>query len=761
VLKRHLTKLDFDTVLNSNRLLKKRVFTPYFKFVELFLKDTSILQNVPNMQSIVDILCCFYSFMLYIDDQQVMDWLKNNDEKYLQAFYDVLLLTAIVIRKYDNSKVRVNLVYIFPQIFQKFLVNGFLHTYAKEFKQYTEQLNASIKKQLDSSSNITEEEVIHTLANDLDATSENFEKMDRLVKLFDRCSYFCVNLMLLKPQFDAGTFLELISTYVYPFLSEYSCFYVVSRIVRLKKSLATDVIETEGKKSNEQTKYEINDAWQMMVASVLLNTALPVDLSVPIILQCLQILLSVYAHSDETSVGDDDTEDTKSESIASTAQPEPENDKSAGSNGNKRRSVVAEGFINYTTERESHMIRAATFKRLVERLFQNNPGYTPPFNDCFFLTYFSVASSHQVLREIKAMIYEIRSGPDISAKLLRVVNALKTWVNQYFENMDCSFLASLVSFIAEDLTKIIRDEVDSLTYHRPLLQSLLRKMIDVEAEKMQLISTSNEESKIPARFDVKMLYDPTRTNFDIMEWDSTEIAKQITLIDTKYFVKIQHTELIAKKNTFDAVDEKVRKATAPNVSMMTDQFNKLALWVQTCILEKQTVDDRVKIIKKLFEVCEKLYDFGNFHSCCAIRSGFRQAGIIRLVKTWQKIPHIELKITKQYGELFKHPYENLLNEYDMRTPPMIPLMAQFLSEIALSREVPKFISEKIGPNGEKLINYERMRLLARAIRRLKIKQQTTYNFVPVPFLIYHLTNMKIMDADTAFDTSLKLEPRQA
>lgn len=71
------------------------------------------------------------------------------------------------------------------------------------------------------------------------------------------------------------------------------------------------------------------------------------------------------------------------------------------------------------------------------------------------------------------------------------------------------------------------------------------------------------------------------------------IAMQMSILEFRIYKAIQPTELLGKVWS----DTKTRNKS-PNVSKMTDRFNTIARWVQSCILWETTLKARAKVYTK-------------------------------------------------------------------------------------------------------------------------------------------------------------------
>eukprot|EP00126_Sphaerothecum_destruens_P000576 Sdes_comp10707_c0_seq2m2394 len=70
---------------------------------------------------------------------------------------------------------------------------------------------------------------------------------------------------------------------------------------------------------------------------------------------------------------------------------------------------------------------------------------------------------------------------------------------------------------------------------------------------------------------------------------------------------------------------------------MIEQFNRIALFVETCILKWDTPSMRARIIARFVQIAERLREYNNFNSLKAVLSGLQSTPIFRLHKTWSQV----------------------------------------------------------------------------------------------------------------------------
>lgn len=152
-----------------------------------------------------------------------------------------------------------------------------------------------------------------------------------------------------------------------------------------------------------------------------------------------------------------------------------------------------------------------------------------------------------------------------------------------------------------------------------LMAKLLRVKIIEKATLMRL-KNSSPSSYLPSR--------PIMSNPPILtDLKSTDIAEQMTILDSELFQKIEIPEVLTWAQ--EQCEER-----SPNLTIFTEHFNKLSYWARTQILKQQDSRDREKHIMKFIKIMKHLRKINNFNSYLALLSALDSAPIRRL--EWQK-----------------------------------------------------------------------------------------------------------------------------
>ncbi len=109
----------------------------------------------------------------------------------------------------------------------------------------------------------------------------------------------------------------------------------------------------------------------------------------------------------------------------------------------------------------------------------------------------------------------------------------------------------------------------------------------------------------------------------ILQFKSSELAEQITLMDHQHFVRLEPGELLLWVK--EQNEEK-----SPNLVRFTKHFNAMSFWCRTCILTEPDSRERERLAGKFIKVMKCLRKHNNFNSYLAFLSALDSASIRRL-----------------------------------------------------------------------------------------------------------------------------------
>ncbi|XP_026177924.1 ras-specific guanine nucleotide-releasing factor 2 isoform X2 [Mastacembelus armatus] len=318
----------------------------------------------------------------------------------------------------------------------------------------------------------------------------------------------------------------------------------------------------------------------------------------------------------------------------------------------------------------------------------------------------------------------------------RVLNVLRHWVSKHSQDFEMN--GELKMSVICLLEEVLRDP-DLLPQERKATANILSALSQDEQEDAQL--------RIE---DILQMADcPKAECFESLS--AMELAEQITLLDHIVFRSIPYEEFLGQG--WMKIDKTER---TPYIMKTSQHFNDMSNLVASQIMTHTDVGSRANSIEKWVAVADICRCLNNYNGVLEITSALNRSAIYRLKKTWAKVSKQtkalmdKLQKTVSSEGRFKNLRETLKN----CNPPCVPYLGMYLTDLAFIEEgTPNFTEEG-------LVNFSKMRMISHIIREIRQFQQTPYRIEhQAKVTQYLLDKTLIMDEDTLYDLSLKIEPR--
>ncbi|KAK2101239.1 Rap guanine nucleotide exchange factor 3 [Saguinus oedipus] len=217
-----------------------------------------------------------------------------------------------------------------------------------------------------------------------------------------------------------------------------------------------------------------------------------------------------------------------------------------------------------------------------------------------------------------------------------------------------------------------------------------------------------------------------------------DLAGQLTDHDWSLFNSIHQVELIH----YVLGPQHLRDVTTANLERFMRRFNQLQYWVATELCLCTAPGPRAQLLRKFIKLAAHLKEQKNLNSFFAIMFGLSNSAISRLAHTWevgvvwtapswecwlglglpqqllnclpsQRLPHKVRKLYSALERLLDPSWNHRVYRLALAklSPPVIPFMPLLLKDMT-------FIHEGNHTLVENLINFEKMRMMARASRML-------------------------------------------
>ncbi|XP_029564704.1 ras-specific guanine nucleotide-releasing factor 2-like isoform X1 [Salmo trutta] len=350
----------------------------------------------------------------------------------------------------------------------------------------------------------------------------------------------------------------------------------------------------------------------------------------------------------------------------------------------------------------------------------------------------------------------------------RVLNVLRHWVSKHSQDFEMN--SELKVGVMALLEEVLRDP-DLLPQERKATGNILSALSQDEQDDAQLkIEDILQTAECPKAECFESL-------------SAMELAEQITLLDHIVFRSIPYEEFLGQG--WMKLDKSER---TPYIMKTSQHFNDMSNLVASQIIAHTDVGSRANSIEKWLAVADICRCLNNYNGVLEITSALNRSAIYRLKKTWAKV----CKQTKSLMDRLQKTvssegrFKNLRETLKNCNPPCVPYLGMYLTDLAFIEEgTPNFTEEG-------LVNFSKMRMISHIIREIRQFQGAPYriehqakvtpatqsinvsSYNPVrtnclAVLALHLALSQVtqflldktlvMDEDTLYELSLKIEPR--
>lgn len=286
----------------------------------------------------------------------------------------------------------------------------------------------------------------------------------------------------------------------------------------------------------------------------------------------------------------------------------------------------------------------------------------------------------------------------------------------------------LIEKIQPFLSTILKIQEIKDKYENEILSSY--NILKEIKNSMNLKRTDSKHNKIPFenllpnQISLKdMIRDPNNpaSVFDILKFDSKEIAIELTYISFKLFSKIKPKEFL--KGVFT---KKNKKELSPNITELSNRFNKLSFWVIEEILMYDSSSVRGAVIEKFIDIINELILLNNFFDSISLSSGISQVIINNLTKTWNHVSKQSMELYKKDKKIlnFQNNYQIIrekINDCVIKNQPYIPFLGPYSKTICYLEEYGQYIKDN------SLIDVNKIVLVQQVLDQLFRFKLHTYN----------------------------------
>ncbi|KYO20015.1 hypothetical protein Y1Q_0009489 [Alligator mississippiensis] len=203
---------------------------------------------------------------------------------------------------------------------------------------------------------------------------------------------------------------------------------------------------------------------------------------------------------------------------------------------------------------------------------------------------------------------------------------------------------------------------------------------------------------------------PTAGSWETLELlSSKDLASQLTDHDWTLFSSVHQVELLYHV----LGPQKFPGATTANLERIMRRFNELQYWVSTELCLCGDVARRAQLLRKFIKLAAHLKEQKNLNSFFAVMFGLSNTAVSRLAKTWERLPHKVRKLHAVLERMLDPSWNHRVYRLAVAklSPPIFPFLPLLLKDLTFIHEGNRTLSEN-------LINFEKMRMMAKAVRIL-------------------------------------------
>uniref|UniRef100_A0A8C7RKI4 Rap guanine nucleotide exchange factor (GEF) 3 n=1 Tax=Oncorhynchus mykiss TaxID=8022 RepID=A0A8C7RKI4_ONCMY len=233
-------------------------------------------------------------------------------------------------------------------------------------------------------------------------------------------------------------------------------------------------------------------------------------------------------------------------------------------------------------------------------------------------------------------------------------------------------------------------------------------------ERLFLCSASQVEQLTP----LKEQQGPDQSTMDTWEqMCPKDIASQLTNYDWELFTAMHEVELVY----YIFGRHKFPGATTANLERFVHRFNEVQYWVVTEVCLCTDLVKRAMLLKKFIKIAAVLKEQKNLNSFFAVMFGLSNSAVQRLYKTWERVPSKTKRVYCAYERLMDPSRNHRAYRLAVAklSPPYIPFMPLLLKDMT-------FIHEGNNNYTDKLVNFEKMRLIAKTVKIVRGCRSTPY-----------------------------------
>ncbi|OOQ86291.1 putative Ras guanine-nucleotide exchange protein [Penicillium brasilianum] len=421
-------------------------------------------------------------------------------------------------------------------------------------------------------------------------------------------------------------------------------------------------------------------------------------------------------------------------------------------------------------------VMGGSLRALIEKLTAHQSTPDALFVSTFYLTFRLFATPLGFAEALAERFEYIGDTPHAAGPVrLRVYNVFKGWLESHWRHdRDNSALEFIVNFAKTRLTadlptagKRLLDLADKVSaVHGPVVPRLVSSMGKTNTAIAQYV---HPDTPLPppvlGKKEANLLkqWKTGETSISILDFDPLELARQLTIKESRIFCSILPEELLDTEWT------RKSGSLAVNVRAMSTLSTDLAHLVADSILCLEEPKKRAATIKHWVKIANKCLELNNYDSLMAIICSLNSSMISRLRRTWDVVSQKTKTTLEQLRTIVdvSRNYSVLRQRLQGHVPPCLPFVGTYLTDLTFVDHGNQSLRSLPTDEGEMaVINFDKHMKTAKIISELQ-RFQIPYRLTEVPELQTWMQNELVRvrsNGETTLQTfyrrSLVLEPRE-
>ncbi|MBW0504237.1 hypothetical protein O181_043952 [Austropuccinia psidii MF-1] len=441
------------------------------------------------------------------------------------------------------------------------------------------------------------------------------------------------------------------------------------------------------------------------------------------------------------------------------------------------------------TFNSSGQVIGGTLKGLITQLTLHDTPAEASFSHTFFMTFrmFTTPTelAHALIARFALTCISLESGNPKGPILkdssktpirLRVYNVIKSWLElHWISESDTIVLPVILHWAQTQMSTVLPGPTERLVnlVQKRIKESQtpaqrLRLETRLSSRKGSFNESISNLGKIPTPPPIltKQLMVllsgaiSSLNSLQLIEFEPIELARQITLMESKLYRAIKPEEILGKPLN-------KKQGLAVNVRAMSATSTKMTGWITETILNEDDIRKRSQILKFWIKTGTKLLELQNYNALMSVMSALNSSTLTRLKRTWENVGNKTKAIFDSLNKAVCHQRNYAEYRATLRTAntPCIPFLGVYLTDMTFCHEGNP--THRVSPRHPdlKLINFDRYRKMTKIISEIE-RFQAPYNLVEVPEIIKFI-KLSINSlshegsADSLYQRSLRLEPRES